>query len=147
MFKTCSRKCNKQKSHCFWHCIWNFFTSETHFSYFHSYFALVKISKILYLDINSIFNIKPLNILYFTFKLERTCFKNSTNRYPGIGNPSNACWSKTKSRFYPNKQTNVTLITFVLIKEWIQLLPKLYEYNIDWGSLRFINREAVYKNA
>ena len=24
-------------------------------------------------------------------------------------------------------------------------LPKLYEYNLGWGSFRFINREAVLK--
>ena len=26
------------------------------------------------------------------------------------------------------------------IKEWIQLLPKLYENNMGWGSLRFMKR-------
>ena len=29
------------------------------------------------------------------------------------------------------------------MKKWIQKLPNLYEYNIGWGGLRFIKRDAV----
>ena len=36
-------------------------------------------------------------------------------------------------------------LVFDLLKEWIQMLPKLYKYKMGWGSLRFLSCEVVYK--
>lgn len=34
-----------------------------------------------------------------------------------------------------------------LFKKWNQLLPKLYDCSMGWGSLRITNRESIYKKA
>ena len=65
MFKH-KRKFKKLKIHCFWCWMCNYFYLwDRIFSYFHSCFSHVKISNsCLTREINSIFNIKPLKILY-----------------------------------------------------------------------------------